>query len=101
MGGRRLTILGLVGALALLPGSAGAEAPPGARHWRLLGEAEREEFVKLFRALLDRTYLPQIKLYQGERIQFVGESVDGDFAAVQATARPPRGPEASVVFRLH
>src|SRR3972149_2986050 len=27
MGGRRLTILGLVGALALLPGSAGAEAP--------------------------------------------------------------------------
>src|SRR3972149_7925367 len=27
MGGRRLAIAGLVGALALLPGSAGAEAP--------------------------------------------------------------------------
>lgn len=150
MGGRRLTILGLAGALALLPGSAGAGAPTEtlraaaekvtqvladpalqaearalerqaavrgavidlldfaeisrralARHWRLLGEAEREEFVKLFRALLDRTYLPQIKLYQGERIQFVGESVDGDFAAVQARVLTRRGQEASVVFRLH
>ena len=150
MGGRCLTILGLAGALALLPGSAGAGAPTEtlraaaekvtqvladpalqaearalerqaavrgavidlldfaeisrralARHWRLLGEAEREEFVKLFRALLDRTYLPQINLYQGERIQFVGESVEGDFAAVQARVLTRRGQEASVVFRLH
>lgn len=72
-----------------------------ARHWRPLSEAEREEFVRLFRALLDRTYLPQIKLYQGERIQFVGESVDGDFAAVQARVLTRRGQEAAVMFRLH
>ena len=71
------------------------------RHWRPLSQAEREEFVGLFRALLDRTYLPQIKLYQGERVQFVGESVDGDFAAVQASVLTRRGQEASVVFRLH
>jgi phospholipid transport system substrate-binding protein len=71
------------------------------RHWRPLSEAEREEFVRLFRALLDRTYLPQIKLYQGERIQFVGESVDGDFAAVQARVLTRRDQEASVIFRLH
>ena len=72
-----------------------------ARHWRPLSEAEREEFVGLFRALLDRTYLPQIKLYQGEQVQFVGESVDGDFAAVQARVLTRRGQEASVIFRLH
>jgi len=72
-----------------------------ARHWRPLSEAEREEFVRLFRALLDRTYLPQIKLYQGERIQFVGESVDGDFSAVQARVATRRGQEAAVMFRLH
>jgi len=150
MGGRRLTILGLAGALAFLPGSAGAgtatdqlraaaenvtqilddpalqaeaRAPERqaavraavvdlldfaeisrralARHWRPLSEAEREEFVRLFRALLDRTYLPQIKLYQGERIHFVGESVDGDFAAVQARVATRRGQEAAVIFRLH
>lgn len=72
-----------------------------ARHWRALTEPEREEFVGLFRALLDRTYLPQIKLYQGERIQFVGESVDGNFAAVQARVAVRRGLEAAVLFRLH
>ncbi|MBI2152619.1 MAG: ABC transporter substrate-binding protein [Candidatus Rokubacteria bacterium] len=71
------------------------------RHWRPLTDAEREEFVALFRALLDRTYLPQIKLYQGERIQFVGESVDGDFSAVQARVATRRGQEAAVMFRLH
>ena len=72
-----------------------------ARHWRPLSDAEREEFVALFRALLDRTYLPQIKLYQGERIQFVGESVDGEFAAVQARVVLRRSQEATVIFRLH
>ena len=71
------------------------------RHWRSLSDAEREEFVRLFRALLDRTYLPQIRLYQGERIQFVGESVDGDFSAVQARVATRRGQEAAVIFRLH
>ena len=71
------------------------------RHWRPLSQAEREEFVGLFRALLDRTYLPQIKLYQGERVQFVGESVDGEFAAVQARVLTRRDQEASVLFRLH
>src|SRR3972149_368340 len=111
MGGRRLTILGLAGARRPKAAAGGAltalldfaEIPrrARARHWRLLGEAEREEFVKLFRALLDRTYLPQIKLYQGERIQFVGESVDGDFAAVQARVLTRRGQEASGGFRLH
>jgi phospholipid transport system substrate-binding protein len=72
-----------------------------ARHWRPLSAAEREEFVGLFRALLDRTYLPQIQLYQGERVQFVGESVDGGFAAVQAHVLTRRGQEAAVIFRLH
>ena len=71
------------------------------RHWRPLSQAEREEFVGLFRALLDRTYLPQIKLYQGERVQFVGESVDGEFAAVQARVLTRRDQEASVLVRLH
>lgn len=71
------------------------------RHWRPLTDAEREEFVALFRALLDRTYLPQIKLYQGERIQFVGESVDGDFSAVHARVATRRGQEAAVLFRLN
>jgi len=35
------------------------------RHWRALSEREREEFVRLFRALLEHTYLPKIALYQG------------------------------------
>lgn len=49
-------------------------------HWRSLSEPEREEFIRLFRALLEHTYLPKIALYRGERVRFVGESVDGELA---------------------
>ncbi|MBI4587660.1 MAG: ABC transporter substrate-binding protein [Candidatus Rokubacteria bacterium] len=71
------------------------------RHWRPLSEAEREEFVLLFRTLLERTYLPRIRLYQGERVRFVGESVDGDAAAVQARVLNRRDQEVPVIFRLN
>lgn len=70
-------------------------------HWRSLGEREREEFTELFRALLEHTYLPNIALYRGERVRFVGESVDGDVATVQSlviTARTQK--EVPVAYRL-
>jgi phospholipid transport system substrate-binding protein len=71
------------------------------RHWRTLSPKQQEEFVALFRELLDRTYLPQIRLYEGERIHFLGESVDGGYGTVQARVVTRRGQEVSVMFRLH
>jgi phospholipid transport system substrate-binding protein len=72
-----------------------------ARHWRPLTDSDRQEFVALFRTLLERTYLPKIKLYKGQRLQFLSEAVDGNFASVQARAQTSRGQEVSVTFRLH
>lgn len=69
-------------------------------HWRSLGESERDEFVRLFRALLEHTYLPKIALYRGERVRFVGESVDGDLAAVQAVVVTRDRKEVPVLYRL-
>lgn len=71
------------------------------RHWRGLGEGQRQEFAELFRALLERTYLPKIKLYQGQRVRFVGESVDGELATVQTKFVTRREQEIPVAFRLH
>lgn len=71
-----------------------------AAHWRSLNEPQREEFIRLFRALLEHTYLPKIALYQGERVRFVGESVDGDLATVQSLIVLKDGKEVSVAYRV-
>lgn len=69
-------------------------------HWRSLSEPQQEEFVRLFRALLEHTYLPKIALYQGERVRFVGEAVDGDLATVQTFVITRDRKEAPVAYRL-
>lgn len=71
------------------------------RHWRSLGQAERSEFVGLFREFLERRYLPRIRLYQGEQLRFLNEVVDGDLASVHAQVLRPGGQEVAVLFRLH
>jgi phospholipid transport system substrate-binding protein len=70
------------------------------RHWRSLSQSERDEFVQLFRAFLEHTYLPKISLYQGERVRFVGESVDGDLATVQALVITKKGKEVPIAYRM-
>src|SRR5215475_14897078 len=54
-----------------------------ARHWQTRTPAEREEFVQLFSDLLERSYISKVELYGGEKIQYTGDSVEGDQAKVQ------------------
>lgn len=53
-------------------------------HWQKRTPAEREEFVALFADVLERAYITQIENYGGERVRFVGESIDGNLAIVRA-----------------
>ncbi|HEV8640534.1 MAG TPA: ABC transporter substrate-binding protein [Methylomirabilota bacterium] len=53
-------------------------------HWQKRTAAEREEFVQLFADLLESTYIAKIDLYGGEKVQYTGELVDGDYATVRA-----------------
>lgn len=70
------------------------------RHWHSLSQSEREEFIQLFRQFLEHAYLPTIALYQGERVRFTGESVDGDLAIVQTLVSTRQGREIPVAYRL-
>jgi len=69
-------------------------------HWRSLNEREREEFTRLFRGLVEHTYLPKIALYRGERVRFVGESIDGDLATVQGFVVTRSQKEVPFAYRL-
>jgi phospholipid transport system substrate-binding protein len=71
-----------------------------AQHWRERTATEREEFARLFADLLEHTYLARIDRYGGETIRYVGETVDGDHAAVRARIVTATGGEIPVETRL-
>lgn len=69
-------------------------------HWQSRSEAEREEFVKLFRDVLERAYVGKIEGYSGEKVVYAGESVDGDLATVRTRITTKKGQEVPVDYRL-
>jgi phospholipid transport system substrate-binding protein len=73
-----------------------------ARHWQARTPAERDEFVLLFADLLERSYIGQIEQYSGgEKIQFVGETIEGRQALVKTRIVTKAGTEIPVDYRLH
>jgi len=70
-------------------------------NWRRLKPQQREEFVSTFTALLEKTYADQIDLYDGQKVVYTGESIDGDYAQVSTRIIDRNGQTYSVVYRLH
>jgi len=71
-----------------------------ARHWQPLTSAERQEFVKLFGGLLERSYISKIENYHGERIQYATEVVDGDLAVVHTKLITKQSAEVPIEYRM-
>jgi len=71
------------------------------RHWGARSVEEQREFVALFTDLLERSYMNRIEGYAGERIRFVGESVDGGYATVRSKVLTQRRTETALDYRLH
>ncbi len=69
-------------------------------HWQQRTPAEREEFVRLFSDLLEAAYVGKIDLYQGEKITYVGETMDDDQATVKTRIVTKQGNEVPVDYRL-
>ena len=69
-------------------------------HWREHTPAEREEFVRLFADLLERSYMTKVELYDGERIGYAGDTIDGDQAIVRTRLVNKQGGEMAVNYRM-
>lgn len=69
------------------------------RHWQERSPAEQEEFVALFRDLIERAYAERIERYSGEKVRVAGEVVEGDQATVR-TRIATKGQEVPVDYRL-
>ena len=72
-----------------------------ARHWSERSSQEREEFVRLFTDLLERSYLSKIENWSGEKVLYVSEATDGDYAAVRSKIVTVRKQEIPVEYRLY
>ncbi len=70
------------------------------RHWAGRTPAERQEFVGLFRDLLERAYVSKIERYTGEPVAFVGESLDGDQATVRTKITTKQNQEVPIDYRM-
>ena len=72
--------------------------------WQARSPAEREEFVRLFADLLERSYLWQVaskaRLDEGVSVTYLEESVVGDHATVRTTIALKDGSELPLDYRM-
>ena len=71
-----------------------------ARHWEARTPSERSESVQLLADLLERSYVGRLDAYGGERVVFLGDSIDGDLAVVKSRIVTKQGTEIPVDYRM-
>ena len=70
-------------------------------HWRRRTPEERQEFTRLFGALLEKTYTSRIAGFRSQRVHFTGEEVDGRYAQVETRIVDREGRRFDLDYRLH
>ena len=70
-----------------------------AAHWKSRSEEEQKEFVRLFQALLSKTYAGNIENYSEEEVLYLKERRKNSYAEVQTKIISPKT-EASLDYRL-
>jgi phospholipid transport system substrate-binding protein len=70
-------------------------------HWRRLNPQQQKEFVTAFTELLETTYADRIDLYEGQQVEFIGETIDKNYAEVNTKVIGKDRQTYSVDYRLH
>jgi phospholipid transport system substrate-binding protein len=69
-------------------------------HWDKRTSAEKQEFVALFRDLIERAYITQIERYSGEQLRYAPEVSDGDHATVATRVRTKKGQDIAIDYHM-
>ena len=70
------------------------------RHWQARTPAEKEQFIALFGDLLENAYITKIESYSGEKIQYPGDTIEGDLALVKTRIVTKQETEIPVDYRM-
>jgi phospholipid transport system substrate-binding protein len=71
-------------------------------HWRERTPQEQQEFVRLFRDLVEGIYINRLEsaIQEKREIQYVGEQVEGSRAAVKTIVLTKRNQQVPIEYRL-
>ncbi|MHB1012781.1 MAG: Tgt2/MlaC family protein [Desulfobacteria bacterium] len=69
-------------------------------YWKERSPSEREEFIRLYRELLENSYAGKIESYRGEKIVYGKETVDPPYAVVRTGIVTTKGEEIPVNYLL-
>ena len=67
--------------------------------WRRRTPQEQEDFVRLFTEILERAYADIIESYTNEKIVYVREKVDGNYADVYSKIVTAKGEEYTINYK--
>jgi phospholipid transport system substrate-binding protein len=70
-------------------------------NWRRLTPNEQTEFVRLFTDLLVHAYSETIESYTDEKIVYLGEKLDGNYAEVRSKIVTSKGQEFTIDYKSH
>jgi phospholipid transport system substrate-binding protein len=71
------------------------------RHWQGRTPTEQNEFVQLFSDLLERSYISKIETYGGEKISYLGDTIEGEQAKVQTKLVTKGSGDIPIEYRMH
>jgi phospholipid transport system substrate-binding protein len=70
------------------------------RYWAQRTDREKKEFVQLFGELIERTYIDKVEGYSGQKVNYLGEKIDGDYAQVDVRVVTTKNTEVPVIYKL-
>lgn len=69
-------------------------------NWKGLASADKKEITGLFQSLLENSYANKIESYNNEKIAYLKENVDHDYAEVKSKITTAKHDEYAVDYRL-
>jgi phospholipid transport system substrate-binding protein len=69
-------------------------------HWQKRTDEEKREFVRLFSRLIEKTYRDKAEDYAGEKVNYVGEKIDGDYSEVESRILTSKNTEIPVNYKM-
>lgn len=70
-------------------------------NWRRRTPQEQEEFVRLFTDVLERAYADIIESYSDEKIVYINERIDAEYADVNSKIFTGKGQEYTINYKAH
>jgi len=70
------------------------------KHWNQRSAAEKKQFSDLFASLLENSYAGKIESYNNEKIIYLKESQDGDYAELKSKVVTAKRDEYSLDYRM-